>query len=365
MSKLPTPFEPWLDEPLPEVDVQRIWRELHTPQPAPWYAQRHLQLSAAGVMLLCALALGAWMQREPAPLALRDAGSLTRSLVLGGDAASAFQLTDGSQIALGGASRLEVVENSATRFALKLERGRVQFDVQPGGPRRWSIACGEVRVEVVGTSFVVDQSTRGVGVEVKHGVVVVRGAGVEHGERRLSAGERLYIERRPLAPPPTAASAPAPAARPLPENAGPRDAASGHATLDHRPEAHPSAPRASLSSLLREADAARQRGDDARAASLLERVRATAPGSVHAALASWTLARMRMQREPSLAAADIASALQADLPSGLREAARARLVEAYARAGQDARARAAAEAYRGSYRQGRYQREIERWTHSP
>lgn len=370
MLELPPPHQAWPDEPLSEVDVQRIWRTLRKPKQARWYARRPLQLSAAGALLVCALVCGVWLQREIPPLALRDAGSLTPSLVLGGEAPSAFQLSDGSRIALAQAGRLEVLENSASRFSLELRRGRAQFDVQPGGPRRWTIACAGLRVEVVGTSFVVDRDERGVAVEVKHGVVRVRGPGIEHGERRLIAGERVYVERQP----PSAASTPstpqtlpsgasaAPAVDPTaksPASASPRSAP------EHRGAPHPRTAQLSLAGLLREADEVRQRGDSAGAVSLLEHVRASAPGSVHDALASWTLARLRMPDAPSLAAADIARALRAQLPSGLREAARARLVEAHARAGALADAKAAADAYRASYPHGRYLREVERWTRSP
>jgi transmembrane sensor len=117
--------------------------------------------------------------------------------------------------------------------------------------------------------------------------------------------------------------------------------------------------------LLREADSARERGDNAHAVALLERVVQMAPGSTHAALASWTLARMRLAGEPSLAAADIDRALRARLPVGLREAAAAHLVEARAAAGDIAGARAAAAAYRNAYPEGGYLSDIARWTSTP
>jgi hypothetical protein len=117
--------------------------------------------------------------------------------------------------------------------------------------------------------------------------------------------------------------------------------------------------------LLREADRARQQHDSKRAYALLERVRNEAHGSVHAALASWTLARMRTSSEPARAAVDIAQALHGKLPEGLRESARARLVEAHALAGASAAARSAAEAYRTAYPEGRYLNDIARWTREP
>jgi hypothetical protein len=113
--------------------------------------------------------------------------------------------------------------------------------------------------------------------------------------------------------------------------------------------------------LMHEADDA-QPDDMPRAVSLLERVRRGASGSTQAALAGWTLARLRMATDPAHAALDIQRALQDKLPDGLQETVRARLVEAHALAGARLAARAAADAYRTTYPTGRYLDDIARWT---
>jgi hypothetical protein len=114
--------------------------------------------------------------------------------------------------------------------------------------------------------------------------------------------------------------------------------------------------------LMHEADRAQQHGDVLRAVTALERVRRGASGTAQAALAGWTLARLRMASDPAHAALDIQRALQDELPDDLQETVRARLVEAHALAGSSAAARAAAHTYRAAYPAGRYLEDIERWT---
>ncbi|HKP60643.1 MAG TPA: FecR family protein, partial [Polyangiales bacterium] len=174
MAKLRAPIKQLLDDRLPEVMVQRIWREL---QPAPKRERLPLWAAAAAVLL----GLAGWagwrafeQVRGPDPLALRGAAAdtLAPANVLGGATASVWRLDDGSQITLAEASRLQVVANGHGAFVARLERGRGRFDVRPGGPRRWRIDCGELSVEVVGTSFSVARSARLVSVAVNHGIVL-------------------------------------------------------------------------------------------------------------------------------------------------------------------------------------------------
>jgi len=72
--------------------------------------------------------------------------------------------------------------------------------------------------------------------------------------------------------------------------------------------------------------------------------------------------RLDQLSEPSAGAKDIERALALEIPSALAEDAQARLVEAYARAGDVERARDAARVYRQRYPQGRRTRDIERWS---
>jgi transmembrane sensor len=378
MSKLHIPLKEVLDEPLSEVQVQRIWRRLQTPA-APLWTRRSLRLSAASAVLAVGLALTWLVGRPVAPLAVSDVGALSPSQMLGGPYPTHWPLTDGSRIELGTDTQLEVVQNTEASFVLALKAGHASFDVQPGGPRRWSISAGALRIDVVGTSFSVDRDAGGIAVQVRHGVVLVRGPGVAHGLQRLRAGERVLVEEPAPAPSLSPPSAPPPAAepeaqaQPEPEASSAAQSAAANETSETTAvvalidvdQARATLTPDQSAVLLRAADQARQQNNSEQALSLLERVRAEARGSIHAALASWTLARMRLASEPARAAVDIAQALQGKLPEGLRESARARLVEAHSLAGESAAARAAAEAYRAEYPEGRYRNDVERWTPEP
>src|SRR5262249_52884406 len=113
-------------------------------------------------------------------------------------------------------------ENDGRRFDVRLDAGGATFDVKPGGPRRWTVACGATRVEVVGTRFTVERAGAGVAVSVSRGVVLVRGPDVPNGVARLTAGERLSRPPPPSAPPPPPSAPPPPAsASPAPADNAP------------------------------------------------------------------------------------------------------------------------------------------------
>jgi len=119
-----------------------------------------------------------------------------------------------------------------------------------------------------------------------------------------------------------------------------------------------------VSDLLVLADVARLSGHPREAVFPLERIVSRCANDPRAALASFTLGTMRLDQlsEPSAGAKDIERALALEIPSALAEDAQARLVEAYARAGDVERARDAARVYRQRYPQGRRTRDIERWS---
>jgi transmembrane sensor len=69
--------------------------------------------------------------------------------------------------------------------------------------------------------------------------------------------------------------------------------------------------------------------------------------------------------EPAVAAGDVARALDLGLPRALQQDARARLVEAHARAGDPARARAAAADYRARFPAGSRRAQVDTWSPPP
>lgn len=360
-SALRAPIKDAIDAALSEADVQRMWRNLQS-RPARSLAAARRRFAAIGAA--CALALGGalafWLLRGEAPqavgpLAMVGPGATRSGLgaeqAFGGSEPEQVSFDDGSHVELAAAARLEVLENTSRTFATRLRAGRSEFDVKPGGPRRWSIECGLVSVEVVGTHFAIERSARGVHVDVSRGVVIVRGDAVAGGARRLTAGQSLDVAAN--APPVGDAAAPVVA---TPERA--RDAAL----------AAPQPPvlsGANAELWLRQADEARRRGQHERAAQLLERVVQRAQDSPHAALAALTLARLLMRDEPGRAAAALASIHDAEVPISLREDLMARLVEARAREGRLDLAREAADRYTRAFPHGSRLDEVRQWTSTP
>jgi transmembrane sensor len=271
-----------------------------------------------------------------------------------------------------------------------LARGSAVFEVRPGGPRRWTIECGLATVDVVGTRFSCVRQAGRLRVNVDRGTVLVRGERVPDRVRRLGAGEGIDIvdglaEGAPATPAPRPAGAVPPT--PVPEAAEARDAraaAAGRGTAGWRDLArdgrHREAFRAlgadgvrretrrlGVRDLLALADVARLSGHPADAVAPLERILAELAGDPQAPLAAFTLGRLELDAlsRPSDARAAFERALALGVPAGLREDARARLVEACARAGDRAAAVAAASAYAREFPGGRYARAIEGWQSGP
>ncbi|HXJ18658.1 MAG TPA: FecR domain-containing protein [Polyangia bacterium] len=104
-----------------------------------------------------------------------------------------LSMSDGSLIALSGGARFEPLVSTGTAFVGMLQNGRADFEVRPGGPRRWQIECGLATVEVGGAGFSCEREPGRLRVAVSHGVVLVRGEQVRDRAQRLVAGESLEI----------------------------------------------------------------------------------------------------------------------------------------------------------------------------
>ena len=389
---LRAPIKDALDAALSEADIQRIWRELQSPQRVRRVPARSLAIGATCALALCALCVGVALWRWPAPaphadgpLAIVGANATRNGLgpaqAFGGERPERLSLDDGSHVDLSSAARLEVLENSSRTFATQLRTGRCEFEVKPGGPRRWSIACGAVTVEVVGTHFAIDRSERGVRVDVSRGVVLVRGEHAGDAVRRLTAGQSVYVPDsdsesdsesdsdsesgpgQPAAPvaaiAPTAVPAGTVSADGRSADGPAADGTSAAGSVRAQADAALSAASAEL--WLRRADDARRRGQRERAEQLLEGVVLHAQGSPHAAIAALSLARLLMAQEPARAAAALATVAGAPTPAGLREDIMARLVEAYGRAGQRDLAREAAARYTRAFPNGGRLAEVKHW----
>jgi transmembrane sensor len=318
------------------------------------------------------------------PLALSSGGAL-RALETPPDAASMeTSFADGSKVALGPGARLEPLESTARSVVLMLASGRATFDVEPGGPRRWSVECGLATVEVVGTRFVITRSAERVLVEVERGTVLVRGERVPNRVQRLTAGSALEVlsppnpltlqataPALPVAPSavpadPTAPKAPAAAPRVW------RDLATHGAYTDAYRSLGPSgmgaevAHSASAQDLLALADVARLSGHAAEAVPPLTRVLTEHLDDSRAPIAAFTLGKLHLATlgQPAAAARDFSKAIALGLPSGLMEDAFGYLVEARGKAGDSAGARAAAESYRKKFPNSSRAESLTKWAAS-
>ena len=272
---------------------------------------------------------------------------------------------DGSRLEVERGASVVSLASTGTEFAVLLEKGHLDVEVTPGGPRRWIVEAKWARIEVVGTRFSVDRDRERVVVQVREGVVVVRGASLPEGVARVTAGQSVEVRER-------AEGSSERVARPGP---GP-ERATDHSGEIHDQSAAPreiehktSAPEDSSTKaqaerrldvetpdrLFERADEARARGDWAAAESLLERlvrVHATHP---RAALAAYTLGVVRVRRSDMGAAVDAFEHVLRLAPSrSLREDALLRLVETEFARGAGERADERAREYRAWFPGGRH-----------
>jgi transmembrane sensor len=377
VTRLPDPIKDGLTAPVNEEALARMWRRIEARERPPRRERTRLwsvtSLIAAAAVLVVVWGIG---RRDRGPLRFADGRPL--SAVEAPAAGEVLSLSDGSTVDLSGGARLEPLESSGSSFVAALERGSAHFEVRPGGPRRWEIECGLATVEVVGTGFDCQRAPGRLHVAVEHGAVLVRGERVPERARRLAAGESLDVleaaspagETPDEAPPRPAAPAeaveaaeaaePAAPAAPTNETNAWRELARG----GHHHEAFAAlgaqgfsreTHRRGVADLFLLADVARLSGHAADAVAPLERILSHFPGDPQASLAALALGRLELDdlHRPAEAAVALNQALDLGVPRSLREDVRARLIEAYARAGNRPAERAAAEAYVREFPAGR------------
>jgi transmembrane sensor len=385
VTRLQLPIKDHLRDPVDEAALQRIWMQIDGRFPV---LRRHRRRAVMGTLALAGAAVVALtfgLRRDAGPLRLGDGRALFA--VDAPEGGARLSLSDGSSIELAAGARFEPLESSGTMFLAVLQRGTAAFEVRPGGPRRWQIECGLATVEVVGTRFSCERLPGRLRVAVQRGSVIVRGERVADRARRLGAGESLDVAEGALAVDAAAASALpelpaldetlADEAAPLvaqpsrpsatsPISASWRELARGgrhgeaFAALGEggvRRETQ----RLSVSDLLALADVARLSGHPREAVAPLERILARFASDPQAPLAAFALGRLELDAldQPRRAATALERALALGVPRSLKEDVRARLVEAYGRAGDRARAREAARAYLREFPDGRERAEME------
>jgi len=371
VSRLRDPIKDGLVSPTSEEALARIWRKIEARE-RPGRRERAGIWGMTSMVAAAAVAVAVWgiERRDHGPLRLSDGRPLAAAI----DAPAAgemLSLSDGSRVELSGGARLEPLESSGTSFVAALARGSAHFEVRPGGPRRWEIECGLATVEVVGTGFDCARAPGRLRVTVEHGAVLVRGERVPDRARRLAAGDSLEVLAAPIPSSPAAAVPEAAVETPAAHVEAPAaPAASGDngwrelARGGHNREAFAALGAQGISRETRHrgaadlfvlADVARLSGHPADAVAPLERILRHFPRDPQAPLAALTLGRLELDdlQRPADAAAALNRALALDLPGSLREDVRARLVEAYDRAGDRPAARQAAAAYLHEFPNGR------------
>ncbi|HEY5957334.1 MAG TPA: FecR family protein, partial [Polyangiaceae bacterium] len=193
MSQLRFPLKDCLEDPADEAALCRIAQRMDSPQPPRGTRTiASIVLAGAAVAGIAVAALAhVRIHHDVGPLVLADGREFAPV-----DATSTsreIRLSDGSMIRLWPGAHVAPLESSGTSFSAMVGDGRADFDVRPGGPRHWTVECGLATVEVVGTAFTCDRAPGRLRVEVRHGIVLVRGDRVPDRARRLSAGESLEL----------------------------------------------------------------------------------------------------------------------------------------------------------------------------
>ena len=98
-------------------------------------------------------------------------------------------LSDGSRLTLAPRSAINVSFNDRQR-EVTLVQGEVFFDVVHDAKKPFEVRSDDAVIRVLGTAFDVAQGKNGLGVEVRDGTVGV------NGQYRLTAGQRLWIDRQ-------------------------------------------------------------------------------------------------------------------------------------------------------------------------
>jgi TolA-binding protein len=251
-------------------------------------------------------------------LALAAAAALLLFVLLR-SGATTLELADGSVATLDDGARVVPELVSDDRVELRQVSGSASYDVVPRPSRTFVVLVGDVRVEVLGTSFRVERleatGDDAIRVAVTRGrVKVTRGARTAV----LTAGEELTWKGAPPVEPPTTAAvgvapAPAPEATPRAPIATPTDpptdppvevpipasssAASARASAAPKPEPPTAA------ELFREADDARASGNDAVALKLLQSLLELHPKDSRVTMARFTIGRIEARRGNLQAAA--------------------------------------------------------------
>ena len=361
--------------------VDRMWNRIEArsrTEPRASHTRARLAVAAALVATILGVVV-LWQGRLSTAPPLEVASPTGGALVLTAERADNVEhvvtLGDRSTITLAPGSAIEPLQSTPSAVALRQLRGSVLYEVTPGGPRRWTIECGLLTLEVVGTVFRVDRTESRVRVEVQRGTVVVRGERVPSGAARLTAGMSIEVTATDVGSPSVATPPAAPASaasRPAPVSTTWRELAARGQNNEAYVELGPggvarTAQSASVDDLLALSDVARLSGHALEAIDPLERIVHEHAGDSRASLAAFTLGRIHLRSlgNPAAAARAFERAIALGIPGGLAEDAYALWIESLAKAGDDAGARTAHAQFVSRFPNSPRARELETWVHDP
>ncbi len=348
---------------LSEVETSELWQEIAarttSQQVFATPRSRLRPVAGLGVVAIVASAAAFLLFRSPG----QPAAVVGQTMAAPAEAAQVLELADGSKVELEASARVRIEKFSPEDARLVLLQGAARFDVQHQTTRSFVVRAGSVDVAVVGTRFRVGLGsgagvTGRVDVEVERGVVEVRRPGnappvtLAAGERWTSASGFAATTALVL---PSSAPAVLPAGptteAPLPSSTPPARAVSSVAAQ----------PSESASSVFEAANQARVAGRSREAANLFDQLRRTYRRDPRAALAALQLGRIRLDDlgDPRGAIEALNDALALGGGGSLREDARARLVEAYAKSGNVAACRQAKQAYLAGQPHGAHRGAVE------
>ena len=381
MTEPTPPLEQALSRVEPRWDEARSQRTLPGARRKLAAAGRRRALGAAALVLAVLGGGAAWLTLPASEQPVAAAGYVI--------AKDALRFQDGSRARLlDDAASVGVSKVSPTAIEVQLLRGRARFDVSKRPERTFRVDCGEVSVEVLGTSFELLRTGARTHVRVVEGRVAVRWA---TGVAQLGAGEQGSFPPSKWEASKSEASGEA-SAQATPEAAGAKRQAEAtqRAAAEPAASASRSKPASSwrqhaeqgdfsrayalleekgtrvaddVEELLLAADAARLSGHPEQAVPFLQKVVQRHSADPRAPLASFTLGGVLMNQLGRPREAELAYGHARTLAprSSLSQDALARQVEAAHRAGDQDRARELAIEYEARHPDGRRRGAVRRF----
>jgi transmembrane sensor len=370
MTNRGEPLARWLTPDTSDARIERVWAGIAEAEERP----RTLGLwrfgAAGAVAAVAVIAFLAWPRTPMMQLG---------SPVVAEEVQREAKLSDGSQVSVARASKLELIMESPAEMRVMLPSGSATFEVSKRPSRKFIVQAGAVEVRVVGTRFTVQHDGDEVRVSVERGIVEVA---APDSTARLTAGQS-WASAAGL-PPPEAehaehaehAAAPEPVEVPEPAESEAAPSRPQHAPAAHHPSRHhavgsgqagsgvdrieappPQVPDGKTAeALFREALAARREGQFAGAVVAFEQILRDHPGDSRAPLAAYELGRLRMDEMSDLRGATQALELSLSLAprAPFAEEALQRLVKAYDARGLPGPCAHARDDYLSRYPSGAY-----------